>query len=63
VRGKYIIEVHYHFVGEPIEFLKNDLAHVSTHGWLPKIFTKPLGTCRFEHLKGKLGIICLKSIR
>lgn len=55
------IEVDFHFVREKVARKDLHIRYISTHDQLADIFTKPLGTSRFEFLRDKLTVLPLRQ--
>ena len=57
-RAKHI-EVHYHFIREKVIAGEIDLQHVSTTMQVADIFTKSLGTEKFQQFRNSLGVMSI----
>ena len=53
------IEVHYHFIREKVIAGEIDLQHVSTTMQVADIFTKSLGTEKFQQFRNSLGVMSI----
>jgi len=57
------IPIKYHFLREQAAEQNIDLEYISTKEQIADIFTKPLPRQAFEHLRQKMGVISLSSLK
>jgi hypothetical protein len=51
------IEIRYHYIRDMVQRGAIKLQYVSTDEQIANVLTKPLSHVKFEHFRGKLGIV------